>query len=158
MQGMRSNVSFPNGIRVKSRKFVGSECSPAPSAVKNNLPVMLVILIFILLVLFFNVNFTNKSIILHKTHVKFFASTLLALYLFVVHPCFFFFHQVVRKPLKFINNVLQTNESFLNVSKYHSFLSLCTLILSHRLRRCSNSFCIDINIFSYLVRNDTAKI
>ena len=62
-------------------------------------------------------------------HVNFFASTLLALYLFVAHPASFFFHQVVRKPLKFINNVLHTNESFLNESNFPSFLSFCTPIV-----------------------------
>ena len=42
----------------------------------------------------------------------FYASTLLVLYLFTTHPCIFFiFHQVVRKPFKFINNGLQTNET-----------------------------------------------
>ena len=36
----------------------------------------------------------------------------LVLYLFITHPCIFFiFHQVVRKPFKFINNGLQTNET-----------------------------------------------
>ena len=39
--------------------------------------------------------------------------------------CFFvIFHQVVRKPFKFINNVLQTNKSLVNESNFPSFLSL----------------------------------
>ena len=120
---------------------------------------MLVILLFILLVLLFNANTINKSIILHNTHANsFFASTLLALYLFVAHPYFFFFHQVVWKPLKFINNILQTNGSFLNESDFPNFLPLFIFILGHRLGKCSNNFCININILSHLVRNDTAKI
>ena len=67
MQVMRSTRSFLNGIGAKSWKYVGSGCSPAPSAVKNNLLVMLVdtsanvsieftnvkILLFISLVLLF---------------------------------------------------------------------------------------------------------
>ena len=60
MQGMRSNISFPNGIRAKSRKFVGPGCSPA------------------------------KSSILRNTQKNFFASTLLAFHIFVAPPCFFF--------------------------------------------------------------------
>ena len=40
------------------------------------------------------------------------AASVLVLYLFITHPCIFFnFHQVVRKPFKFINNGLQTNET-----------------------------------------------
>ena len=88
------------------------------------------ILLFILLVLFLNIITICKSMILHNTHMIF-ASTFLASYLFVTHPCFFFFHQVVRKLLKFINNVLQTNESFLSESNFPSFLSLCAFILGH---------------------------
>ena len=50
---------------------------------------------------------------------------LLALYLFITHPCIYFiFHQAARKPFKFINNGLQTNESLVNVSNFPSFLSL----------------------------------
>ena len=89
---------------------------------------------------------------------SFFAYTLLALHLFVAYHYFFFFHQVVWKPLKFINNVLQTNGSFLNESNFPSFLYLCTFILGHLLGKCSNNFCININILSHLVRNDMAKI
>ena len=67
---------------------------------------------------------------LHNIHV----STILALYLFIIHPCIFFIlHQVVRKPFKFINNGLQTNESLVNESNFPSFLSLCVFILGHRL-------------------------
>ena len=41
--------------------------------------------------------------ILHYIHVILFASTLLALYLFITHPYIvFIFHQVVRKPFQFI--------------------------------------------------------
>ena len=58
--------------------------------------------------------------ILRNIHANIFASILLALYLFIAHPCLFFFHQVVGKPIKFINNILQTNESFLNESNYPS--------------------------------------
>ena len=76
------------------------------------------------------------SMILHNTHMVF-ASTLLALHLFVTHPCSFFFDQVVRKPLKFINNVLQTNVFFLNESNFPIFLSLCAFILGHCLGKCS---------------------
>ena len=39
---IKSTISFPNGIWAKSRKYVGPRCSPAPSAVKSNLLVMLV--------------------------------------------------------------------------------------------------------------------
>ena len=131
---------------------------------KNNLLVILVntsangqteftdvkILLFILLVLCSNVNTINKSMILHNIHVNFFASTLLALYLFITHPCFFFiFHQVVRKPFKSINNVPQTNESLVNESNFPSFLSLCVIILGHCLGKCPNNFCINININVY---------
>ena len=47
------------------------------------------------------------------------------LHLLVTHPCFFLFHQVVRKPLKIIKNILQTNESFQNELNFPSFISLC---------------------------------
>ena len=64
--------------------------------------------------------------ILHNIHKFFFASTLLALYLFITHPCIFFiFPQVVRKPFKFVNNGLPVNESLVNKSNFPSFLSLC---------------------------------
>ena len=87
-----------------------------------------------------NVNTINKSMILHNIHVNFFASRRLASFLFITHPCFFFiFHQVVWKPFKFINNVLQTNESLVNKSNFPSFLSLCLFILGHRLRKCLNN-------------------
>ena len=39
-------------------------------------------------------------------------------------PAFFIFHQVVEKPLKFTNYVLQTSESFLNGSNFASSLSV----------------------------------
>ena len=108
------------------------------------------ILLFILLVLCSNVNTTNKSMILHKIHVNFFASTLLSLYLFITHPCFFFiFHQVVRKPFKFINNDLQTTNGLVNKSNFPSFLCLCVFILGHRLGKCPNNFCINISINVY---------
>ena len=57
----------------------------------------------------------------------FFASTLLALYLFITHPCIYFIlHQAVRKPFKFINDGLQTNKSLVNVSNFPVFSrSLC---------------------------------
>ena len=139
---------------------------PAPFAVKNNLPVMLVntsandkieftdvkVLLSILLVLLFrwDVSTINKPMILHNVHVNFFASTLLALYLFITHPCFLFIsHQVVWKPFKFINNVPQTNEGLVNESNFPSFLSLCVFILGHRLRKCPNNFCINISINVY---------
>ena len=123
------------------------------------------ILLFILLVLCSNVNTINKLTILHNIHVNFFVSTLLALYLFNAHPCFFFiFHQVVRKPFKFINDVLQTKESLVNESHFPSFLSL--FVYSFLAIAWENaqtislqiSMSIYINIFSYLVRNETAKI
>ena len=62
--------------------------------------------------LFFCLNVITicKSMILHNTHMIF-ASILLASDLFLTYHCFLFFHHV-QKPLKFINNVLQTNESF----------------------------------------------
>ena len=72
-----------------------------------------------------------------KFRVKSFAFPLLVLYLRITDPGFFFiFHQVVGKPFKFINHVLQTNESFLNKSNFPSFLSLCVFILGHRLGKC----------------------
>ena len=50
-----------------------------------------------------NVNSISKSIIFYNIQVNSFAPTLLALYLFVTHPWFFFiFYQVVGKPFKFI--------------------------------------------------------
>ena len=55
-------------------------------------------------------------------------------------PVSFFFHQVVRKPLKFINNVLQTNESFLNELGFPSFLSLYAFIPGHCLGKCHEQF------------------
>ena len=39
---MRSTISFPNGIGVKFRKYVGPGCSLPYLPLKNNLPVMLV--------------------------------------------------------------------------------------------------------------------
>ena len=86
--------------------------------------------------------------ILHNTYMIF-ASTLLALYLFATHACFLFFHQVVQKPLKFINNVLQTNESFLDESNFPSFLSLCAFIKGHCLVKFLNNFCVNINVKVY---------
>ena len=38
---LRSTISFPNGIRAKSRKYVGPGCSLSHLSWKNNLPVML---------------------------------------------------------------------------------------------------------------------
>ena len=68
--------------------------------------------------------------ILYNIHVILFASILLALYLFITHPCIFFiYHQVVQKPfIKFINNGFQTNESLINDLNVPSFLSFS---LSH---------------------------
>ena len=86
-----------------------------------------------------NVNTINKSMVLHNIHVNVFAS--------VTHLCFFFFHQVVQKPFKFINNVLQTNENFLNESNFPSFLSFCAFILDHSLGKCPNNFFININVY-----------
>ena len=108
------------------------------------------ILLFISLVLCSNVNTINKSMILHNIHVNFFAFTLPALYLFITPSCFFFyFPSSCAKPFKSINNVLQTNKSLVNESNFSSFLSLCVFILGHRLRKCRNNFCINININVY---------
>ena len=64
--------------------------------------------------------------IFHNIHVNSFTFPLLVLYLFITHPSFFFiFPQVVRIPFKFINHVLQANESFLNGSNFPSFQNLC---------------------------------
>ena len=64
--------------------------------------------------------------IFHNIHVNSFTFSLLVLYLFITHPSFFFiFPQVVRIPFKFINHVLQANESFLNGSNFPSFHNLC---------------------------------
>ena len=53
--------------------------------------------------LLFKCKCINKSMILHNIHVIIIASTLLALYLFISHPCIFFiFHQIVRKPLNLL--------------------------------------------------------
>ena len=53
------------------------------------------------------------------------AATVLALYLFITHPCIFYiFHQVVRKPFKFIKSGLETNDSLVNETNFLSFLSL----------------------------------
>ena len=90
--------------------------------------------------------------------------TCVLLFHFITHPCFFFiFHQVVLKTFKFNNNVLQTNESFLNESNFpifslfgYSFLTFawgwtfcsllvifCSLIFAHcflLFARCSLLF------------------
>ena len=42
MQVMSITVSSPNDNGTKSEKYVGPGCSPSPSPVKDNLPVMLV--------------------------------------------------------------------------------------------------------------------
>ena len=87
---------------------------------------------------------------LHNIHVNFFPFTLLALYLFIDHPCFFFiFPEVVRKPLNFISNVLQTNEGLPNESNFPSFLSYFVFILGHRLGKYQNNFCTNINFNVY---------
>ena len=53
------------------------------------------------------------------------AATILGLYLFITHPCIFYiFHQVVRKPFKFISSGLETNDSLVNETNFLSFLSL----------------------------------
>ena len=81
--------------------------------------------------------------ILHNIHVIFFASTLLALYLFITHPCIFLiFHQIVQKPLKFINNGLQTNESLVNELNFPSFLSLCVFFIHGHCLECVQTICI----------------
>ena len=150
MQGVKNNISFRNGIRVKSRKYVGPGCSPAPSDVKDNLPVMLVISLFILLVILFKCKYhlqvdyiTQYACDFSGVHITCFI---------LICPCSLFFF------VKFCNNALQTNERFLNESNFRSFLSLCTFILGNRLRKRSNNFCVNISIFSYFVRNGTAKI
>ena len=148
MQWVRSNISFPNGIRAKSLKYVGPGCSLASPAVKRILTVMLVILLFNLLVLLFKCNnrlqvdeiYTMRTWSLRPHY-------LLHTYLSLI--CFLFFHQVVWKPLKFISDALQTNESFLNESNFPSFLSLCAFILGHCLGKCLNNFCINIVIKVY---------
>ena len=64
--------------------------------------------------------------IFHNIPVNSFTFPLLVLYLFITHPSFFFiFPQVAGVPLKFINHVLQANESFLNGLNFPSFLYLC---------------------------------
>ena len=149
----RSTTRFPNGIGAKSRKYVGPGYTPAPSAVKNNLLIMLVnisendqveftdvkILLFILLVLLFKCKY--HYITLYSCDFFF------ALCLFITQPCFFFiFHQVVRKPFKFINNGIQANKSLANKSNFPSFLSLCVFLFGRRVGKCSSNFCIIINI------------
>ena len=75
------------------------------------------------------------------------------------YPCvFLIFHQVVGKPFKFTNNVLQTNKNFLNESNFRSSLSLSLCIHSVNRQAYINILLTFINIFSYLVRNNTAKI
>ena len=133
MQGMRSNISFPNGIRAKSLKYKGPGCS------KKTIW-RLVILLFILLVLLFQCNY-HLQVDDFCVHVTCF--------ILICHSSLLLFsHQAVWKPLKFIN-VLQTNESFLNKSKFLSLLSLCTFILGHYLGKCSSNFCTNINIKVY---------
>ena len=156
---MRSTITFPNGIGVISRKYVVPGCSPAPSAVKNNLEVTLVnisandqvefidvkSLLFISLVLLFECKCINKPMMLHNIHVIIFASTLLALYLFITHPCIFFiFHQVARRSFKFINNGLQTNDSLVNELNFPSFLSLCVFIFGNCFGKCPNNRYINL--------------
>ena len=64
--------------------------------------------------------------IFHSFHVNSFAPSLPALCLFNTHACHtLIFHQVVETPFRFINHVLQTNESFQNESNFPSSLSLC---------------------------------
>ena len=60
--------------------------------------------------------------ILHNTHVNFLASTLLALYTyFTLILAYFLFSTKLSESLsRFINNVLQTNESLANESNFPS--------------------------------------
>ena len=113
---------------------------PASSAIKNNLPVMLVntstndqikftdVKILLSIYQFFcsNVNTINKSMILHNINVNFFASKLIALYLFITHPCFFLFSiKLCESP----SNLLTMFSKQMKVipSKYQY---QCTLIFS----------------------------
>ena len=109
--------------------------------------------------------------ILYNIHVILFASILLALYLFITHPCIFFiYHQVVQKPfIKFINNGFQTNESLINDLNVPSFLSL-SLSLSLRIhsrsllgKKCKQSVykqsvCKQENAMRYNNRDDLLQL
>ena len=123
----------------KVPKYVGPGCSPFPPPVKKSLLVMLVdasansyiefadvkILLLFCQLFCSSANNINKSMIFHNIHVNLSASSLLVLCLFITYPCFFFiFHQVVGKPFRFIDNVLQASESFLNESNFPSSLSV----------------------------------
>ena len=97
--------------------------------------------------------------------LNYFAFLLIVLSLFMTHPCFFFIsHQILGKSFKFVNHVLQTNESFVPESNFSSSLSL-SLSLSHSgpfLWEMSKQFLYKyqyqpILCFGYSTRNDTGK-
>ena len=85
----------------------------------------------------------NIPVIILRPHYLFYT------YSSLIPASSFIFDQVVRKPFKFINNGLQTNQSLVNESKFPSFLCLCVFILGHRFGKCPNNFCINININVY---------
>ena len=164
---IKSTISSPNGIWAKSRKYVSPWCSPAPSSVKSNLLVMLVNTSANNLVEFTDVNilfFILLSLLLVPLPSRWYCTIfmwfilrphyLLYTYLSLI-PAFFFFHQVVWKPFNFINNGLRTNQSLVclvslvNESNFPSFPSLCVFIFGHRLGKCPNNFCININVNVY---------
>ena len=153
MLAVRSVISFPIGIGAKSQNHVGPGKEQFAGHVSEYLCEWLD---WVYRYEDFTFHFTSSSFKckhhqqvnnIYKIHVNFYTFTLLALYLFITHPCFFFiFHRVVRKPFKFINNVLQINESLVNESNFPSFLSFCVFILGRHLGKCPNNFRININI------------
>ena len=153
MLAVRSVISFPIGIGAKSRNYVGLGKEQFAGHVSEYLCKWLD---WVYRYEDFTFHFTSSSFKrkhhqqvnnIYKIHVNFYAFRLLALYLFITHPCFFFiFHRVVRKPFKFVNNVLQINESLINELNFPSFLSFCVFILGRHLGKCPNNFRININI------------
>ena len=108
-----------------------------------------------------NLNTINKSMILHNNHVNFFVSTLLALlYLFTLIPTYFLISFNLCESLSNLLTMFSKQMKVLQINQtspvfflfFYSFL----VIASENLQTISIS--MYINIFSYLVRNDAAKI
>ena len=105
---------------------------------------------------------TSKNTFSYRTPPV--AATVLGLYLFITHPCIFYiFHQVVRKPFKFISSGLETNDSLVNETNFLSFLSLFVYSFSAIAWQSVQtvvSINVNIQVYSYtnISIHDTAKI
>ena len=81
----------------------------------------------------------------HNIHVIFFASTLLALYLFTLIPASFLFSSKLFKSLSnLLIMVYKKQISLVNELNFHSFLSLFVFILGHCLGKCPNNLYINL--------------